>query len=444
MPDQPSVSLPPSPGILGERDLLDLLRFLYRTQATVLILVEADGAKAEVHVRQGGIRAAFFNDQQGPAAVTRVMLLPRATYRFAELPLGVARNIQHETSFLLDSIARVVTDAEVNRTDTSRARPATSGATTTNQGRFVPAAGEPQIGDRFGRCRLVREVGRGASGLVFLARHESLDLDVAIKVLLQDGDGPQHRRLTMNEARLLARLTHPGIVRLYDFDDSARLPYLVMEFVEGRSLSELLHSVGRMTASRALPIFCEVLSALAYAQDEVGLVHGDLKPENILLTDGGQAKLLDFGVARAIGNAGLSVDNGAVVGSPSYIAPEQVEQKPFDHRADLYALGATLYHALTGAPPFTDADPIQRMIRRLSESARPPHEVVPSIDLRLSETVMRLIARDPADRPATHGEALDQLSEALDRRRETDGDDRGVIRRRTSFWLRVPKRVLGR
>ena len=447
----------PFAGTLGTRDLLVVLRLLQRTAATGIVhcdrMVDGVSIKAQVHFRQGNIRAAFFGDQQGPTALTRTMLMGGAAFRLEPVSQQVPRNISHDTSFLLDSIAKVIAEVDGARevqedfaatpaADAPTAATTLTGPATERIATFLP----PQIGDLIGKCRLIREIGHGASSVVFLAHHEALDVDVVVKVLLADGGGGHHRALTVNEAQLLARLNHPGIVRLFDFDDAGHHPHLIVEYIDGPCLSTLLRQRGRLPVDEALPLFFQVAEALAYADATLGLIHCDLKPENILLTGSGQAKLADFGLAKGR-HRGSSLPVDVVVGTPSYIAPEQVRggHAGTDHRSDIYSLGATFYHVLAGRPPFIDEDPIKLMVKRLDEDPVPVHLLAPEVGPRLSQLLMSMLERDPDRRLDTYDELVESILSLLSDadRRETNATVGNVIRRRTSFWRMVPNKLFG-
>jgi tRNA A-37 threonylcarbamoyl transferase component Bud32 len=447
----------PFAGTLGTRDLLVILRFLQRTSATGIVhcdrMVEGVSIKAQVHFRHGNIRAAFFGDQQGPMALTRNVLMGGAAFRLEPVSQQVPRNVSHDTSFLLDSIAKVLVEADSARevqadfavgqvSEAPAANAPSSGPATERIATFLP----PQVGDLIGKCRLLREIGHGASSVVFLAHHEALDLDVVVKVLLADSGRGHHRALTVNEAQLLARLNHPGIVRLFDFDDAGHHPHLIVEYIDGPCLSTLLRQRGRLPVDDALPLFFQVAEALAYADATLGLIHCDLKPENILLTAGGQAKLADFGLAKAR-HRGSSLPVDVVVGTPSYIAPEQVRSglAGTDRRSDIYSLGATFYHVLSGRPPFSDEDPIKLMVKRLDEDPVPVHLLAPAVSPRVSELLMSMLVRDPQRRLDTYDELVESILGLLGDadRRETNVTVGNVIRRRTSFWRMVPNKLFG-
>ncbi|MCK6491027.1 MAG: protein kinase [Planctomycetes bacterium] len=426
-------------GTLGERDLLDLLRQFQRLQVTGLLLVDTGGGRAQIHLRQGGLRTAFFGPYNGAGALTRAILAGPGRFQLAAPVADVPRNIVHETGFVLDSIAKVLADA-ASLAPVVETGPSNPAEATERIAAFHP----PQPGDLVGRCRLLEPIGQGMSALVFRAHHQALDLDVVVKVLLAGGArGARLRELTANEARLLARLNHPNIVRLFDFDDQSKHPHLIVEWIDGPSLAGLLRERGRLPPEDVLPVITQVAEALSYAHDTLGLVHCDLKPENILLTTSGQAKLLDLGLAKASLAAAASskvVSGEVVVGTPSYIAPEQVQggHAAADQRCDIYALGATLFHCLAGRPPFVDDDPLQLMVRRLHETPPTLSELVPGIDPRLNQVVMAMLARDPAQRLQDYDQVLAGLAAAQEHRSLTDAEEK-VIRRRSSFWRAVPQ-----
>ncbi len=443
-------------GTLAVGDLLPVLRLLQRTQASGLVrcegLVDGTLAKAQIHLRQGNIRAAFYGDLLGATALTRAMLLGAGSFVLEAIVEQPPRNITHDTTFLLDSIAKVIAEVECLRVAAHPARkpdaqePSASAAANVPATDRIAAFNPPQIGEVIGRCRLLKEIGHGASSVVYLAHHQALDVEVVVKVLMQEDGRSHHLALTINEAQVLARLNHPNIVRLYDFDDAARHPHLIVEYINGPSLSRLLNERKRIDTEEALPLFLQVTEALAYADATLGLVHCDLKPENILLTTAHQVKLADFGLAKSRSRA-TGVPEDVVVGTPSYIAPEQVRggHAGVDRRSDIYALGATFFHVLTGRPPFVDEDPLRLMCLRLEMDAPRAHELLPNIDRRLSDLLAAMLARDPTRRLDTYeelAESLLGLLEAGDRKRSvtTIGN---IIRRRTTFWRTVPNKRFG-
>ena len=431
-------------GQLGARDLIDLLRQLHRLGANGILHVETATGKGQIHLRQGGLRVAFFADFVGVNALTRLIMGGAGSFRLAAPSVEAApRNIPHETSFVLDSIGKVLGETDANRAARNALRtplpddfsnPAASAPQTERIANFHP----PQIGDIIGKCRLVEEIGQGASSLVYRAHHQALDIDVVLKVLMQGGGPSHHRLMTANEARLLARLNHPNIVRIFDFDDVGRHPHLVVELIDGPSLSALIRSRSRLTLSELVPIATQTTEALSYAHDVLGLIHCDIKPDNILLTAQGQAKLADLGLAKSK-QIKSTISSEIVVGTPSYIAPEQIQggHQAADHRCDIYSLGATFYHALVGRPPFEHEDPLQLMLMRLHADPLAPNLVDPGIDRRMSDLIMAMLVRDPARRIQSYDEVLTGLTETGEHRRLSESES-NIIRRRSSFWRAVP------
>jgi serine/threonine protein kinase/biopolymer transport protein ExbD len=251
-----------------------------------------------------------------------------------------------------------------------------------------------EIQARFPQFEILECLGRGGMGIVYKARQKSLNRLVAIKVLAPEREHDSHFSARFSrEAEILARLNHPHIVTIHDFGESGGLFYLVMEFVDGVNLREIL-SEGRMEPRQALAIVPEICDALQYAHDQ-GIVHRDIKPENILLDRSGRVKVADFGIAKL---AGLEMGSGAdtspaspnlttagkVLGTPAYMAPEQMtEPDKVDHRADIYAVGAVFYQMLTGETPKGDTAPPSRKV---------------AIDVRLDEIVLRALEKDPERR----------------------------------------------
>jgi len=499
-------------GTVAGKELLDLVKMLHRICASGVLRVEADSNRASLCLDGGSIRSAFFNDLSGSPALSRIILVGRAVFRFelatAHTVAGYARNIVKDTGLILSTIEAILEDAEptaeipapvaamaplvapaisaavlaaipaaipaatpaastepvgsVSGIYTASELPQTTriatesghdGASTIRVSSFLP----PEPGAVLGKCELLSEIGRGASSIVYRAQHRALGLEVVLKVLMQEhDDADSHRQLTTNEARLLARLNHPNILRVFDFTDYGRWPHLVVELVDGQPLDRLIRDRRVLPTDEALPLICQAAEALGYAHATLGVVHCDLKPENILLTRDLQVKIADFGLAKSSLTASETnrlFANGAVAGTPSYIAPEQVQggRAACDHRSDIYSLGATLYHAVTGRTPFNDPDPVQLMVKRLSEAPIPPHLVNPKVERRISQFIMSMMARDPQNRMQSWDEVLELLGDLLETlapstdryRGATEGENK-VIRRRTSFWNYVPNRLFRR
>ncbi|HYS40854.1 MAG TPA: protein kinase [Pseudonocardiaceae bacterium] len=258
-----------------------------------------------------------------------------------------------------------------------------------------------------GRYRLQGEVGRGAMGVVWRARDERLDRAVAVKQLKPDTDQPAARAL--REAQLAARLRHPHAVTVHDIVGQDDTLYLVMEYLPSRSLADLLLDRETLPARDVATIGGQLASALAAAHGE-GIVHRDVTPGNVLITSSGVAKIADFGIAHARGQ-GTITGGGIIAGTPAYLAPEVANGGAAGYPADVFSLGATLYHALEGTPPFgTDDNPIVVLMRAAHHQVAPLRHTGP-----LADALARMLHREPAQRP-TMAEVQDLLDAVLDNR----------------------------
>ena len=260
-------------------------------------------------------------------------------------------------------------------------------------------------------------LGEGAMGAVYEATQETLGRKVAIKVLTTRGGGltPADLERFGREARSAAALGHPNIVQVTDFRADTDPPFLVMERLVGESLRATISREKRLPVSRVALIGTQILDALEAAH-RAGIVHRDIKPDNVFLTKmAGVAdlvKVVDFGVAKLLDDRSITA-HGALVGSPAYMAPEQAMGLPVDHRADLWAVGATLYHALAGRLPF-DAKSLDELLTWLAE--RPPTplaSLVPDLDPRMAATIARALTKDPARRFASATEMQAALAPLL-------------------------------
>jgi hypothetical protein len=249
-----------------------------------------------------------------------------------------------------------------------------------------------------GQYRILRLLGRGGMGAVYLAREEALERLVAIKVLAGALDAEARERFR-REARNGARLTHAGIVPLYSFGEADGFPYLVMGYVRGETLSARLGREGRMAAADARRVLADVAEALDHAHRH-GIVHRDVKPDNIMIDDeSGRALLTDFGVAKATAGGQTMTRAGGVVGTPQFMSPEQVSGvADLDGRSDVYALGLTAYLMLSGRLPFEGATPQDTLLKRLSQDPKPLRQAAPETPEDLAAAVMRCLARDPQGR----------------------------------------------
>ena len=238
-----------------------------------------------------------------------------------------------------------------------------------------------------GRYRLVDELGRGGMGIVFRAMDEKLEREVAVKVLPEAGSTPQTRERLLREARAAAALNHPGIVAVHDVGEHFGVPFFVMELVTGTSL----HDKRPTELSEIVRIACAICDALEHAHAH-GVVHRDLKPDNVLIATGTTSqvvKLADLGVAVHANVSHRITDSDAIVGTVSYMAPEQAMGEPVDGRADLYALGVVLYELVTGKLPFTGKRPLEVISQHVHAPVVPPRALRPGIPLWLDAAIVR-------------------------------------------------------
>lgn len=256
---------------------------------------------------------------------------------------------------------------------------------------------------RLGPYEIHSRLGQGGMGEVFAATDTTTGRRVAVKTLAAHlGGNPALRQRFVSEINALKALRHPGIVELLAFGEDEGRPYFAMELVEGRSLEQTLRDGRRYSWRETVALALEVARALKFAHDH-GIVHRDLKPANLLLLDephdGISVKLADFGIARLFGDAGQT-SVGTVVGTAEYMAPEQATGAVVDHRADLYATGLVMFAMLTGRPPFTDAEAVKIIARQRSEPAPRVASRVEGVPAPLDDLIDRLLAKNPASRPA--------------------------------------------
>ena len=244
-----------------------------------------------------------------------------------------------------------------------------------------------------GRYRLLEQLGRGAMSTVWLAEDDELARRVAVKTLVPSADPARFER----EARAAAALSHPNICSLYDYGESEGRPYMVLEYLEGGSLEDRLRG-GPLADGNAVRIATEIASGLAHAHER-GLVHRDLKPANVLFDSEGRAKIADFGIARLHG-AGTLTEAGTVLGTASYISPEQAAGDPAGPTSDVYSFGVILFRMLTGALPFVSSNAMELV--RMHRDDPPPGvaDVRPDAPARLARVADAALAKDPARRPA--------------------------------------------
>jgi serine/threonine protein kinase len=261
-----------------------------------------------------------------------------------------------------------------------------------------------------GHYTLLGRLGAGGMAMVFLAEHKTLHRRVALKVLpTNHAQDEESLKRFYREARAAAALEHPNIVRAYDIDKDEKVHFLVMEYVEGKQLHDLVRKHGPLDVPRAADYIRQAASGLAHAH-AAGLVHRDIKPGNLIVDTTGTVKILDMGLARFLQEGGEVLTQG-VLGTPDYLAPEQVEDSHrVDIRADIYSLGATLYYCLTGRPPFAEGTPAQKMIAHQTREPPPIGTFRPGVPIELEEVVGTMMAKSPANRYQTPAEVVEALT----------------------------------
>ncbi len=268
-----------------------------------------------------------------------------------------------------------------------------------------------------GRYSLERELGRGGMGVVYLAREVRLDRPVAIKLLPPSkASAPGLRERFQREARTAAKLSHPNIIPIHAVEEIGEFVFFAMAYVEGETLTERVRNRGPLAPSEASRVLRDVAWALAYAHGQ-GVIHRDVKPDNILLESGGRVLVADFGIASVVAGAG-ALSTGEVVGTPEFMSPEQALGEAVDARSDLYSLGIVGYFACSGTLPFEAEKATEVLAKQVTEPAPPLANVAPLVPRRLAQAIDRCLAKEPADRPDGPAALAEQLSHALEQRRE--------------------------
>jgi serine/threonine protein kinase len=257
------------------------------------------------------------------------------------------------------------------------------------------------------RYELLAEAGHGSMGNVYKARDRETGETVALKLLKPEIASDQTMMERFKKELLFARkITHKNVCRVHDFNRVGGIAYTSMEFVEGESLRSVLNRFGGLPPRKALGLAQQMCSALQEAHAQ-GIVHRDLKPENVMVDTQGNVKIMDFGIARSMD--AMTRLTGSMVGTPAYMAPEQVSGKQVDFRTDIYALGLILYEIFTGQPTFQAENAVAVALKQMREAPKPPHEIDPSIPFGIERAIMKCLQKDPANR----FQSVSQLSEAL-------------------------------
>ncbi|WP_181768433.1 Stk1 family PASTA domain-containing Ser/Thr kinase [Streptomyces albidus (ex Kaewkla and Franco 2022)] len=270
-----------------------------------------------------------------------------------------------------------------------------------------------------GRYELGSVLGRGGMAEVYLAHDTRLGRTVAVKTLRVDlARDPSFQARFRREAQSAASLNHPAIVAVYDtgedYVDGVSIPYIVMEYVDGSTLRELLHSGRKLLPERAMEMCIGILQALEYSHRS-GIVHRDIKPANVMLTRNGQVKVMDFGIARAMGDSGMTMtQTAAVIGTAQYLSPEQAKGEQVDSRSDLYSTGCLIYELLTNRPPFVGDSPVAVAYQHVREDPQPTTVFDPEISADMDAIVMKALVKDPDYRYQSADEMRADIEACLD------------------------------
>jgi serine/threonine-protein kinase len=288
---------------------------------------------------------------------------------------------------------------------------------------------------------IVRELGVGGMGRVYLARQLSLNRSVALKVLpFQLAQDPAYVARFKQEAKSAANIKHENIVQVYDAGEADGQYYFVMEYIHGETVGKRVQRKGRFDEKNALLIVEAVAAALEYAWNEASLIHRDVKPDNILVDEDGTVKLTDMGLAKihSGGEKSITVDH-SMIGTPHYCSPEQAKgELEIDFRSDMYSLGATLYHIVTGKIPFDTTSGISAMLKNITDFLPDPIDVVKDLSVDLGWFIEKLMAKAPKDRYRDWADVLEEIDGLLN---EKPLKER-LIKKGKSTILRSKKRNL--
>ncbi len=304
----------------------------------------------------------------------------------------------------------------------------------------LPLAVPPAIPDRIGKYYVVHEVGRGSTGAVYLSHDPFYGRDVAIKLYhatsSDDAEGRNARRMFLGEAKMVGKLQHPNIVPIFDAGEEDGRRYVVTEHIHGaRTLTQYCRAGSLLPIDQVVSIVYKCAKALHYAHSR-GVVHRDVKPSNILLTQEGDARIVDFGIAL-VADSDVSRLEG-VAGSPAYMSPEQVQGLELDARSDLYSLGAVMYEMLCGQRPFR-AGALGKLLRQVvQEAPEALRSVRPEIPEDLEKVVLKALEKDPNDRYRTGAEFAGELTRVHQKLRasqaEMDDEERFAVLRKLRFF----------
>ncbi|MCR4316990.1 MAG: protein kinase [Planctomycetes bacterium] len=294
---------------------------------------------------------------------------------------------------------------------TSPASPAPSEVKRSTSSAVLPRTDAEMIGVTVGGCLIEAKIGQGGMGTVYRATHLGLDKSVALKFLPKNyAQSAERVERFRREARSAAALDHPNIVQIMNVGSEDDLHYIIMQFIDGYSVDKMIKKGHRFSVEEALRIIIDTAKGLSVAHAR-GIIHRDVKPDNIMLDRAGMVKILDFGLAKEI-DTDISVSRqGKAIGTPYYMSPEQCQGKALDERSDIYSLGVSLYHILTGKRPFVGNSPVETAIKHIKETAIPPSEINGEIPEIVSVYCLTMIAKRKEDRPQSCKEVAAALEE---------------------------------
>jgi serine/threonine protein kinase len=266
---------------------------------------------------------------------------------------------------------------------------------------------------RFGAYRVEECIGTGGMGIVYLALDEALQRQVALKTLLPAlAADPEFVARFKREAQSAAALNHANITQIYAIGQEGEVPYFAMELIRGRSLEAIVKEKGAMPAHEAAAYILQSAQGLRHAAQRQ-LIHRDVKPSNLMLTEEGVVKITDFGLAKAARSSTQLTATGEVLGSPGYISPEQAQGAPLDARSDIYSLGATFYHLVTGRLPFEAPTPVAMIVKHMNEPLRSPRAVNPAVPYPIASAIQKMMAKRPGERFQDYDALIRELERTL-------------------------------
>jgi predicted Ser/Thr protein kinase len=279
-------------------------------------------------------------------------------------------------------------------------------------GDALDATAENDRPERFGPYRVEDRIGAGGMGVVYLALDEALQRHVALKTLLPAlAADPEFVARFKREAQSAAALNHPNITQIYTIGQEGRVPFFAMEMIRGQSLDAVLREKGAIPASEAVGYILQAAKGLRHAAQKK-LIHRDIKPSNLMLTEDGVLKITDFGLAKAARSETQLTATGEVLGSPGYISPEQASGAALDSRSDIYSLGATFYHLVTGRLPFEAPTPVAMIVKHMSEPLRSPRAINTAVPYPIASAIQKMMAKRPGERFQDYDALIRELERA--------------------------------